>query len=75
MDVRNELRRLSQLLPAMPADIADRIIRALAAESARRSEARSSGSAAQVALPPQRGAAGQPLASYVPRPRKADDHA
>jgi hypothetical protein len=42
MDIGQELRRASQQLPALPADIADRIMRALAAESDRRTEVRSS---------------------------------
>jgi hypothetical protein len=66
---------MSRHLRPLPADVADRIIRALAAESGSLSDAQSSGSAAQVAVPPQRSAAGQSLASYVPRPRRADDPA
>jgi len=73
MDSRNQGHRLSRHLPPVPADVADRIIKALEAESHNRSDARSSGSAAHVAVPLQRSAAGQSLASYVPRPRRADD--
>jgi hypothetical protein len=72
MDTGHRRHPLSRHLPPLPVDVADRIIRALAAESDRRSDARSSGSAAQVAVPPQRSAAGQSLASYVPRPRRAE---
>ena len=53
MDIGQELRRAGQQLPALPADIADRIMRALAAESDRRTEARSSGSDTQVEVPRQ----------------------
>jgi hypothetical protein len=66
---------LSRHLPPLPEDVADRIMRALAAESHRRSEPLSSGSAAQLAIPPQRSAAMQSLASYVPRQRSTDDPA
>ncbi|HXB48914.1 MAG TPA: hypothetical protein VNW50_14225 [Streptosporangiaceae bacterium] len=75
MDSGHQGHRLSRHLPPLPDDVADRIIRALAAESGSRSDAQSSGSAAQVAVPPQRSAAGQSLASYVPRQRRADDPA
>jgi hypothetical protein len=73
MDSGHQDRRLSRHLRPLPADIADRIIRALAAESDSRSDAQPGGSGAQVAVPPQRSAAGQSLASYVPRPRRAGD--
>lgn len=75
MDSGHQGHRLSRHLPPLPADVAGRIIRALAAQSDSRSDAQSSGSAAQVVVPPQRSAAGQSLASYVPRPRRADDPA
>jgi hypothetical protein len=73
MDSGHRGHSLSRRLPPVPADVADRIIRALAAESERRRKTQSSGSAAQVAVPPQRTAARQSVASYVPRPRRADD--
>jgi hypothetical protein len=73
MDSGHRGHSLSRHLPPLPAEVADRIIRALAAQSDRRMEARSSGDAAQVAVPLQRTAAGQSLASYVPRPRRAVD--
>jgi hypothetical protein len=73
MDSRHQGHRLSRHLPALPADVADQIIRALAAESDSRTAAQSGGSAPQVAVPLQRSAAGQSLASYVPRQRTADD--
>jgi len=69
MDFGHELRRLSQQLPVLPADIAARLTRALAAEPDSPAEG------TQVAVPPQRSAAGQSLASYVPRARRADDSA
>ena len=75
MDSGHQGHRLSRHLSALPADVADRIIRALEAESGSRGEAQSSGLAAQVAVPLQRSAAGQSLASYVPRPRRPDDPA
>jgi hypothetical protein len=75
MDSGHRGHSLGRHLPPMPADVADRIIRALAAQSDRRGEAQPSGSAAQVAVPLQRSAAGQSLASYVPRPRRAVDPA
>jgi hypothetical protein len=75
MDTGHRRHPLSRHLPPLPADVAERIIRALAAESDRRSDARSSGSAAQVAVPLQRSPTGQSLASYVPRPRRAEDPA
>jgi hypothetical protein len=75
MDSGHRGHSLSRHLPRLPADIADRIIRALAAESDRRREAQSSDSAAQLAVPLQRSAAGQSVASYVPRPRRAPDPA
>jgi uncharacterized Ntn-hydrolase superfamily protein len=75
MDSGQQGHRLSRNLPPLPADVADRMIRALAAESDKRADARSRESAAQVAVPPQRSAAGQSLASYVPRPRRAPDPA
>jgi len=75
MDSRHEVHRLSRHLPPLPADVADRIIRALAAESDNRDEPESKGSAPQVTVPLQRSAAGQSLASYVPRPRTTDDSA
>jgi hypothetical protein len=75
MDSGHQGHRLSRHLPPLPVDVADRIIRALAAESGSSSDAQYSDSAAQVAVPPQRSAAGQSLASYVPRPRRADDNA
>jgi hypothetical protein len=75
MDSGHRGHRLSRHLPPLPADAADRIIRALHAESDSRSDAKSSDSAAQVAVPLQRSAAGQSLASYVPRQRRADDPA
>jgi len=74
MDSGHRGHSLSRHLPPLPADIADRIIRALAAESDRRREARSSDSATQFAVPLQR-TAGQSAASYVPRPRRSPDHA
>jgi len=73
MDSGHQGHRLSRHLPPLPADVADRIIRALAGESDRHHDAQTSGSAAQVAVPPQRSAAGQSLASYVPRQRRAED--
>jgi hypothetical protein len=73
MDSGHRGHSLSRHLPPLPADVADRIVRALAAESDRRREARSGGSAAQLAVPLQRSAAGQSAASYVPRPRGAAD--
>ena len=77
MDSGHRGHSLSRHLPPLPADVADRIIRALAAESRRRAEAqaRSSGATAQAAVPLQRSAATQSLASYVPRPRRANDPA
>jgi hypothetical protein len=73
MDSRHQGHRLSRHLPPLPADVAGRIIRALAAEYDSRADAQSGGSAPQVEVPVQRSAAGQSLASYVPRQRKADD--
>lgn len=64
-----------QHVPPLPADVAERILRALAAEYGSRTDAQSSDSPAQVTVPPQRTAAGQSLASYVPHPRRADDPA
>ncbi|HUC25963.1 MAG TPA: hypothetical protein VMA73_24930 [Streptosporangiaceae bacterium] len=75
MDSGHQGHRLSRHLPALPADIADRIIRALAAESGSGVDAHLRDSSAQVAVPLQRSAAGQSLASYVPRPRRAPDPA
>jgi hypothetical protein len=75
MDSGHQGHRLSRHLPPLPADVASRIIRALAGESDNRSDPQSSASAAQVAVPLQRSAAGQSLASYVPCPRRADDPA
>lgn len=75
MDSGHQGHRLSRHLPPLPADVANRIIRALAGESDGRSDPQSSGSAAQVAVPLQRSAAAQSLASYVPRPRRAGDPA
>jgi hypothetical protein len=73
MDSGHELRRLSQQLPALPADIADRITRALADESVSRAEAQACHPGTPVAVPAQRSGGGELLASYVPRPRRADD--
>jgi hypothetical protein len=73
MDSGNQGHRLSRHLPPLPADVADRINRALAAESDSRTDTHSSGAASHVAVPLQRCAAGQSLARYVPRPRSADD--
>ncbi len=67
MDSHDELRRLSELLPALPAEVSDRIAGALAAEAARRVAAQSCQFSLPTALPPQRSVAGQALASYVPR--------
>jgi hypothetical protein len=67
MDSHHELRRLSQHLPALPAEVSDRIAGALAAEAARRVAAQSRQFSLPMALPPQRGVAGQAIASYVPR--------
>jgi hypothetical protein len=75
MDSGQQDHRLSRHLSPLPADVADRIIRALKAESDSRTEAESSGSAAHVAVPLQRTAAAQSPASCVPRPRRADDPA
>jgi len=75
MDSGQQGHRLSRHLPPLPADVADRIIRALAAGSGSGSDARSREPAAQVAVPMQRSAASQSLASYVPRPRRAPDPA
>jgi negative regulator of sigma E activity len=72
MDSGHELRRLSQYLPVLPADIAERITEALAAESARRMRLRARGSRSRLSVPRQRnGAEQQPIASYVPRQRCA----
>jgi hypothetical protein len=73
MDSGHQGRRLNRYLLPLPADVADRIIRALAAQSDSGGDPQSGATAAQVAVPPQRSAAGQSLASYVPRPRRADD--
>jgi negative regulator of sigma E activity len=73
MDYGYQLRRLDQHFPELPTDIAERIGRALAAESAHRSDARPRGSGRRIAVPPQRSSAGQSLASYVPRQRTAGD--
>jgi len=75
MDSGQQGHRLSRHLPPLPADVANRIIRALAAESGSGVGAHSRDSEAQVAVPLQRSAAGQSLASYVPRPRRAPDPA
>jgi hypothetical protein len=75
MDVTDALRRLSQQMPALPAHVADRITRALAAESVRRAAALSRGSAAPRAVPRQRSRARQPPATRLPRPSRADDRA
>jgi negative regulator of sigma E activity len=74
MDSGHELRRLSQYLPVLPADIADRIAQALAAESVRRAELRARSSRERMAVPRQRNGAAQPIASYVPSQRTAGDH-
>ena len=61
----------------LPADVADRIMRALEAESASRAKAQFSGSAAPVAVPRQRRVAGQSPACYcyVPRPCRSSEPA
>ena len=73
MDSGHELRRLSQYLPVLPADIADRITEALASESARRRQLRARSSRIRVPVPRQRNGAAQPVASYVPEQRTAAD--
>jgi len=75
MDTGRRRHRLNRHLPPLPADVAHLIIRALVAESDHRSDSQPSGSAAQLAVPLQRSAAGQSLASYVPRQRRPDDPA
>jgi len=75
MDSGQQGHGLSRRLPPLPADVANRIIRALAAQSGSRTDAHSRDSEAQVAVPLQRSAAGQSLASYVPRPRREPDPA
>ena len=75
MDSGQQGHRLSRHLPPLPADVAARIIRALAGESDRRADPQPRGSASQVTVPRQRSAAGQSPASYVPRPRRPDDPA
>ena len=60
---------LSRHLPPLPADVAKRIVAVLAAEADRRTDP-PRGSAAQAAVPLQRSAGGQSLASYVPRQRR-----
>lgn len=73
MDTGHELRRLSQQLRALPGDIVDRISRALADDSVSRAETQASSSGTPMAVPRQRIGGGQPLSSYVPRPRRSDD--
>jgi hypothetical protein len=75
MDSGQQGHRISRQLPPLPADVADRIIRALAAEFGSGAGVYSRDSEAQVAVPMQRSAAGQSLASYVPRSRRAPDPA
>jgi negative regulator of sigma E activity len=73
MDSGHELRRLSQYLPVLPADIADRIAAALAAEAVRRTQLRARSSRGRMAVPRQRNGAAEPVASYVPAQRTAVD--
>ncbi|HTZ92163.1 MAG TPA: hypothetical protein VMB74_07205 [Streptosporangiaceae bacterium] len=73
MDSGHELRRLSQYLPVLPADIAERIAQALASESVRRTQLRARNSRARMSVPRQRNGAAQPIASYVPSQRTAVD--
>jgi hypothetical protein len=75
MDYGFQLRRLDQHFPELPADIAERIRRALAAEAATRSETPHGGPGQRIAVPPQRSHAGESLASYVPRQPSASDFA
>lgn len=75
MDSGKQGHRLSRRVPPLPADVAQRIIRALAAESGSRTDAHSRDSEARVAVPLQRTGEGQSLANYVPRPRRESDPA
>lgn len=62
----------STQLPGLPPDAADRIRRALAAESAGRAEADDAASYAVIRIPrPRSGKERPPLTRLVPRPRPA----